>query len=226
MKYVISIINPEGLDIMTDICDKLGTPLTLSAYGHGTASRSMLDILGIESNEKRIVVTAVNDETVSELIRHQQRRLFIDAPGNGITVCVPIKSVAGGKTLSYLNGEEKITKKAPEINSDFELVVAIANKGHTDTVMDAAREVGARGGTVIHAKGTGSKSSEKFFKVSLANEREMILIVASSAAKSDIMKNIVSKAGPSTEAGTVVFSLPVSEVAGFGITSQIEPAEG
>lgn len=45
----------------------------------------------------------------------------------------------------------------------------------------------------------------------------MILIVARKEQKSDIMRSILEKAGPNTEAETVVFSLPTSEVAGFGL---------
>ncbi len=222
MKYVISIINPEGLQILTDICEKLNCPLVLTAYGTGTVSKSMADVLGIESNEKRIVMTVLNDSVITEYIKQQQRRLFIDAPGNGITVSVPIKSVGGGKTLSYLSNDETITKKAPDIIPEFELILAVANKGFTDTVMDAARAAGARGGTVIHSKGTGNKSAEKFFKMSIASERETILIVASSTDKANIMRAIIEKAGPETEAGAIVFSLPVSDVAGFGVTAQSE----
>ncbi len=218
MNYVISIINPEGLDILNDICEKLDCPVTLTAYGHGTASQSMMDVLGIESNEKRVSICVMNEETLQEYIKQQRARLFIDAPGNGITIGIPIKSVGGGKTLSYLSGDDKLTKKAPEIDIDHELVVAIANKGFTDTVMDAARSAGARGGTVIHAKGTGSKKAEKFFNVSIAGEREMILIVASSDTKSAIMRSIIENAGINTEAGAITFSLPVSQVAGFPLS--------
>ena len=43
----------------------------------------------------------------------------------------------------------------------FELIVAVVNTGFTEVVMDAARIHGARGGTVMHVRGTGNKSIEK-----------------------------------------------------------------
>ena len=98
--------------------------------------------------------------------------------------------------------------------------MAIANEGRTDMVMNAARSVGAKGGTVLHGKGTGGENEQKFFKVSIAQEKEVILILSEAKQKSAIMKAILEKAGPDTEAGTVVFSLPVSEAAGFGILEQ------
>lgn len=95
--------------------------------------------------------------------------------------------------------------------------MAIANEGRTDLVMNAARSAGAAGGTVLHGKGTGSDKAEKFYSVSIAQEKEVILIVAKTEQKAGIMRAILEKAGPNTEAGTIVFSLPTSEVAGFGL---------
>lgn len=64
--------------------------------------------------------------------------------------------------------------KAPDINFEYELILVIANEGHTDAVMDAARAAGAGGGTVIHAKGTGGMGTEKFFNVSIASEKKSL----------------------------------------------------
>ena len=65
----------------------------------------------------------------------------------------------------------------------YELLVAIANQGSIDVVMDAARSAGAGGGTVIHAKGTGMESARKFLGVSLAAEKEIIFIVTRTEEK-------------------------------------------
>ena len=142
--------------------------------------------------------------------------MYIDAPGNGVTLGVPIKSVGGAKTLAFLSNGQN-AKGAPTLNYDYELILVIANQGATDQVMDAARSAGARGGTVVHGLGTGSKNAEKFYKVSIASEKEVILIVSAAEQKAAIMKAIIEKAGPDTKAGAITFSLPVSDIAGFGI---------
>lgn len=203
---------------MSEICRELGISLLLEVPAHGTATRSMRELLGINSTERRITLAAANEEQTEALIREQRRRLYIDAPGCGVTVTVPIKSVGGGRTLAYLGGAGE--KKPPELNFDYELIYAIAAEGHSDLVMDAARAAGARGGTIIHAKGTAAAGTEKFFGMTIANEREIILIVAPAANKAAIMANILAKAGPSTEAAAIVFSLPVSDVAGFAVAAQ------
>lgn len=217
MNYVISICDPRALDTLTGLCAELELPVSVVLHAHGTAVRSMLDILGIESNEKRVVLTIATQEKMRRLIDEQKRRLFIGVPGHGIVVSVPIKSIGGGKTVAFLGGSQQPAKYTPELNYSYELIVAIANEGRTDLVMNAARSAGAAGGTVLHGKGTGSDKAEKFYSVSIAQEKEVILIVAKAEQKAGIMRAILEKAGPNTEAGTIVFSLPTSEVAGFGL---------
>ena len=215
MNQIISICNPDALEALTKICEELGLHATITLHGKGTAVQSMLDLLGIENNEKRIVFTVASEETTKEFIRKQKRRMFVGVPGGGIVAAIPIKSVGGGKTMSYLRGDKQNAKYTPTFNFDYELIVVITNGGTTDLVMDAARKAGARGGTVIHGKGTGEKGSSKFFSVSIANEREVVLIVSDARQKSEIMKSILVNAGPDSPAGSIVFSMPVSEVAGI-----------
>lgn len=217
MNCIISIINPASEKILSGILKELSLPLLSSTLGKGTAVRSMLDLLGIENNEKRIIITVADGKKTEELISAQKKYLHIGVPGHGITVAIPIKSVGGGITLAYLNGEKHDEKRTPPTLCAYELIVAITNEGNTDLVMNAARNAGARGGTVLHGKGTGSKEDERFYNISIAKEKEIILIVSLSEQKSEIMKEILKKAGPETKAGTIVFSLPTTEVSGFAL---------
>ena len=217
MNYVISICESNAIKKLTDICAELELVTTTVFNARGTAVRSMLDILGIESTKRRVVLTVANEEKTKRLIELQKERMFIGVPGHGIVIAVPIKSIGGGKTVAYLNGGEMNSKYVPKLNYSYELIIAITNEGRTDMVMNAARSVGAKGGTVLHGKGTGTENQQKFFNVSIAQEKEVILILSEASQKASIMKAIIEKAGPDTEAGAVVFSLPTSAVAGFGI---------
>ena len=166
-----------------------------------------------------IEATAGNTGLGLALIAAQKRRLHIGVPGHGIVIAVPIKSVGGGNTVAYLNGGRS-PKYTPDLSCAYELIVAIANEGGTDAVMNAARAAGARGGTVLHGKGTGAKGAPKFYNISIAAEKEVILIVSVAEQKAEIMRSILRKAGPDSDAGAIVFSLPASAVAGFGLLEE------
>ena len=100
-------------------------------------------------------------------------------------------------------------------NPDYTIIVAIANRGYTDLVMDAAREAGAPGGTILHAKSSGADGSGKFFGMSLAEEREMIFLVVPTGQKNAVMQSIMAKAGMESKAQSLVFSLALDSVAGL-----------
>lgn len=222
MNFIISITSPEALPVLTGVCEDMALPLNVTLSGRGTAVKSMLDVLGIESNLKRIMFSVANEEKTREFITRQKRQLHIGVPGHGIVIAVPVKSIGGGKTVAYLRGEDGTAKYTPSLNYAYELIVVIANEGRTDTVMNAARAAGARGGTVLHGKGTGSEAAIKFLNISIADEKEVILIVAPTAEKTAIMSEILKKAGPDTDAKAIAFSLPTSAVAGFGFSGDAE----
>lgn len=217
MNFVISVINSNDTQKLVDIYSELELKVSIVFKGRGTASRKMLDMLDIESNERRVAFAVADTEKTERLIKMHKQYLAIDAPNRGIFAAVPVKSVGGRKTLEYISDKNDDTKFVPDFQVSHELIIVIANHDHIETVMDAARSAGAAGGTVLHGKGTGAKAAEKFFNVSFADEKEVILIVAKKEQKSQIMQSIIQNAGPSTDAGAVCFSLPVSETAGFSL---------
>ena len=80
--------------------------------------------------------------------------------------------------MEQLTNHTSANSGKPDMNFEYELVYVILNEGHSDEVMDVARPAGATGGTVLSAKGTGIRQAEKFRGLSLANRKEVILIVA------------------------------------------------
>ena len=86
MNYIISIINPDSLSILMDLCNQLDLPLSITMAGRGTAVQSMLDLLGIESNERRIVFTVANEEKTKKLNKTNTNRCLIIADNAQISV--------------------------------------------------------------------------------------------------------------------------------------------
>ena len=74
MNYIISIINPDSLSILMDLCNQLDLPLSITMAGRGTAVQSMLDLLGIESNERRIVFTVAYEEKTKKLFKKKKKQ--------------------------------------------------------------------------------------------------------------------------------------------------------
>ena len=195
-------------------------PVMLLTLGNGTASSEMLDYFGMESRDKIVIFTVVTWESWRHVKGQMEQKLNIDVPGTGISFLIPVSSVGGGKALRYLlAGQEYEKEEESELkNTEYELLVVISNYGYNNLVMEAAREAGAGGGTVVHARGTGRERAEKFLGVTLAEEKEMTFIVTRTEKKNEIMKAIMEKAGMDSKAKSILFSLPVTETAGLRIS--------
>lgn len=195
-----------------------GAALVLSALGQGTAATEVLDYLGLEATEKAVLLLAAPRS--GRIVRRAARELWLDVPGRGILMTVPISSVGGARARDYLLSWQAEEDDDMDRDINHELIVVIANRGHTDQVMDAARSAGAAGGTTIHAKGTGTELARKFLGVSLAAEKEIVFILAKEADRKPIMKAVMTQAGMSTRAQAVAFSLPVTDLAGLRLLEE------
>lgn len=109
-------------------------------------------------------------------------------------------------------------------NSGYELILCIVNTGFSETVMDAANEYGARGGTVIQARGTANKEAEKYFKITIQPEKEIVMLVVPSAIKDDILHTLYKNVGLNSPGHGIAFSLPVNNVVGLAPASENKDA--
>ena len=97
----------------------------------------------------------------------------------------------------------------------FNLIIAIVNTGFSEIVMDAAREEGAKGGTIIHARGTGPKAMEEKYGIVITPNKEMILILVTKKLSDKILSAIYKSAGLASDGQGIAFALPVSDVVGL-----------
>lgn len=221
---MVTITNRNLTRKFTSFYEEMGLDVSVITVGLGTAASEILDYFGLEGAEKCVLFHIVTGEKWKAVKQQLQRKMKIDIPGIGIAFLVPLSSIGGKKALNYLTDGQNFVKGEESTLKDtkYELLVVIANQGYTELIMDAARKVHASGGTVIHAKGTGSQKAEKFMGVTLVPEKEMVFIVVRKNQKNDIMRSIMEEAGVGTKAGSIVFSLPVTDTAGMRLMEEIE----
>ena len=197
--------NSEGI---IRILNKNNIPMTLGRYGRDTATDMMLDYLGIDEKEKCITFSFSTIDMAYDVCKKIK-----DKYKDTYSFAIPISTVGGKQIMEHLS-ENMPESSQKNISTKFnkELLMVITNRGYVDNVMEIAREAGAPGGTVIHARGTGAGDSEKFFGVTVGAEKEMIFIATDKEKRNVIMQAIMKKAGSSTKADSVIFSLPVTEI--------------
>lgn len=100
---------------------------------------------------------------------------------------------------------------------NYELIVAIVSRGFSDAAMDSARAVGATGGTILTARGTGTQEARKLFGITISPDKEIILILSTKENRDDIMSSVCKSAGLNTMGRGIVFSLPVDNFLGTAL---------
>ena len=103
-----------------------------------------------------------------------------------------------------------------------EVIFCIVNAGFSEAVMDAAREVGARGGTVLHASGTANTDAEKIFGITIQPEKDVVMILVSSDIRDKVLHALYESAGLKTEGQGIAFALPVQDVVGLTTFTPVE----
>ena len=99
--------------------------------------------------------------------------------------------------------------------NNHEVVFAIINSGYADEAMTVARENGARGGTIINARGVAGKEAAAFFGITFHEEKEILMLVVEKEQRDTILNALYREMGMGKKARGIAFSLPVSDVAGL-----------
>ena len=101
------------------------------------------------------------------------------------------------------------------MNKGYKCILAIVNNGFSEQAMEAAKACGAKGGTILHGRGTISKDAEKIFNITIQPDKEVVLILVPSTIKDDILHAIYKNVGLATPGQGIAFTLPVENAVGL-----------
>jgi len=231
LKLVFFIVAWNRANIVSNVCVEEKVRFHFSSVGMGTANSDILDLLGIGSSEKAVIICLEQEVGVPVLLREVRKKLKSYGPGAGIAFTVPFSAINDPVLLIFkhsIHKNEKIAENASSTDAQSEgvnmtdeyshdLIMSIVNYGFSDELMNTAREAGARGGTVLNARGQAHAGAVKFFGVSVQDEKELILILTEREKKVEIMQAICEKHGLNSNAKGIVFSLPVDSVIGLSL---------
>ncbi len=197
-------------------------PVLYKTSGTGTATSEMMDLLGLGTAEKSVIIALLPKATAHRaLVQINDLLQEVERKNRGIAFTVPLTGAT--KLLARLmNRVEEETgntpagkEESPMADKNHTLITAIVNQGYSEEVMNSARAAGARGGTVLHTRRIADGKAAASMGLSVQEEREMILIVADEEHKLQIMQAIGDQWGVTSQAQGVVLSLPIDEAIGL-----------
>ena len=99
--------------------------------------------------------------------------------------------------------------------SEHEVIFAIVNAGFAEDVMEVARKQGARGGTILNARGVVREEAAAFFGITLHADKEIVMMVVEKSIRDQVLNGIYQEMGMAKKAKGIAFCLPVTDVAGL-----------
>ena len=220
-RMLLLIATPKLVNKGAELFKEGDVPIQYVFHAQGTAPSEIMDMLGLGGVEKNVLMSMLPKMFADKMLKKLQKKLHLGMPNSGIAFTVPMSSGSAQivkmiealqtgeeQTLSERNGTEMA-------ESEFSMIMAVVNQGFSEEVMDAAKPMGATGGTVFHSRRVGNEEKKKFFGISVQQEREIVLILARKEDKVDIMQAIGRKCGINSKAQGIVLSLPVDGTAGM-----------
>lgn len=219
-RMLFLIATPKLVKKAVELLKEGNVPTQYLFHAQGTASSEVMDMLGLDGVDKNIVMCMLPKYFADEMIRKMHKKLHLGMPNTGIVFTVTMSS-GSGQIIRMMEGLTQDARQLLErerikmAETEYYMILAIVNQGFSEEVMDAARPKGASGGTVFHSRRIGNDNAIKFWKISVQQEREVVIILAQKDDKLAIMQEIGQKCGMQSKAQGIVLSLPVDGIAGL-----------
>ena len=217
MKLIVSFIERGQGNDLAKFYAEYNVSCNFRSVGMGTASSDLLDVLGIGSSEKDVIfslASAVNAERLMSRLSDNLRNIR----EKGIVFSMPLTGLNNvvATVLERQGDAENRGGNNMDANAANSLILVMVNQGNTDAVMNTARAAGARGGTIIRSRFTGLPELDGMYESMQEGEKEIIAMVVPTTQRNTIMETINKKHGLKTEAGAVILSLGIDQIAKLG----------
>ena len=190
-----------------------GMGFHIQTTGAGTAPSEMMDIFGLGTNDKDIIITLAPESTVNSTIYNMTSGIGGNFQYGGLMLCIRLSAInritselvnRASKQIDPKGGNKKV--KSAQKN---QLILVSVNQGHTDAVMETAKKAGAMGGTVLRARLVDDGVMEQLGENAVHQERDIITIFAPTGTAAQIMEAVNREHGALSEANGMVISVPV-----------------
>lgn len=209
---IVSIIERGKAKPYIEMLKQKGIGLHMQCVGQGTASSEMMDILGLVSSNKDIVISYAPRGIVESLATDIAKDLSSGLGYSGLMMLLSTTAINRLVSEMLLRraefGEAKGEERAMKSEYQHSLILVTVNQGYTDGVMQTARRAGATGGTVIRARMAGA---EQMADPQLSEEKEIIAILAPDSVRNQIMEEVNREYGMRSEAKGIVCAVPVDK---------------
>jgi len=179
--------------------------------GKGTIKNRVLELLDLSDVRKEIVIMGAEKSTAYTVLDELDKKFAFHKPHHGIAFNTSITRIIGTSSIKCGN----INKIRGEENIMINAICVIVDKGKAEDVVEAATKAGARGGTIINARGSGIHETSKLFSMDIEPEKEIVLILAENSITEAIVSSIKEKLEIDKPGNGIIFIQHVDKAYGL-----------
>ena len=141
--------------------------------GKGTINCRYLEVFDLCETRREILLILAEKQLAQKVMVEIGLEFQFEKPNHGIAFSTSVENLFGSGSWCH----QSVVSRQSEVKTMHQIIVTIVEKGKADNVMDSATKAGARGGTVINARGSGLHEIQKLFFMEIEPEREIVLII-------------------------------------------------
>ena len=188
--------------------------VNFQCVGLGTAPTEMLDIFGLGTKDKDIVISLGTEKIVKDLISNFGTIFESHSKYGGLMIILKIS--AANRILTEIlnfNNNKNTEKGNGQMKNEHHnnLIIISVNEGFSEDVMQVARKAGAMGGTVIKGRLANIEQFTDLTQNEVDSERELLCILAPLKTSAQIMEDVNKEFGTTSSANGIIFSSPTQK---------------
>ncbi|HCU08045.1 MAG TPA: transcriptional regulator [Clostridiales bacterium] len=182
--------------------------------GRGTICNPILEKLALSDVYKEIVMMVARREQVRAALETLNKTYKLHKRNHGIAYSIPVYGICGSSTCRCDQPDEKGGLE----ETMYQSIIIIVDKGKAEAVVEAATQAGARGATIINARGSGVHETSKVFSMEIEPEKEIVLMITGKDQTESIVDSIRADFEIDDPGKGIIFVQNVSKA--YGLTEE------
>lgn len=177
--------------------------------GKGTVKNSFLNFLSLYDQQKEIVLLGTDCLTAKTALKKMNKDFKLEKPNKGIAFTISLNEIIGSRYNECRDGNQE-----RGVDSMYQLILTIVNRGKAEEVIQAATKAGSKGGTILNARGSGNNETAKLFNMEIEPEKEMVMILSKTSTSKDITDSIRERLNLDKPGNGIIFVQNVNQTYG------------
>jgi nitrogen regulatory protein PII len=209
--FIYVVVNRNAGSKVLHAAKKSGISGGTVFLAKGTIKNHLLDVLALNDVRKEIVFLVAKESVGVSFLDGLSKEFNFHKQNHGIAFITDVAGVCGSKCLSCRG----LQSDGEEETSMYQSVYIIVDKGRGEAAVEAASKAGAKGATIVGARGSGVHETNKLFNMAIEPEKEIVLIILKSELTERVVTAVRDELSIEKPGNGIIFVQNVKQVYGL-----------